>query len=248
MMSSAAADVYAPTADNNLLGHLRPAELALLQPIFEPWFGQAGQVLYEPGAFVDITYFPCGASLASFRVMFADGANVETALIGREGAVGGIVSQGRLPSFARAIVQHPGSFIRVETAKLEEAKQKSLAIRHLFARYADCLFAQVFQATACNAAHSIEQRTAKWLITALERTGDQRAPLTQEQLAGMLGVGRSYVNRVMKRWQSENILKWRRGTLEVTNFYALKSRECDCNSAVKAHFEEVMAGIYPPLA
>jgi hypothetical protein len=238
----------APNTENGLLAHLRPAEIALLQPMFETWRGEPGEVLYEPGAFVDTTYFPCGPSLASFRIMFADGNSVEAALIGREGAVGGIVSQGRVPAFARAIVQYPGVFIRVETARLEQAKLQSLAIRHLFARYADCLFAQVFQATACNAAHSIEQRTAKWLITAFERGGDHRVPLTQEQLAGMLGVGRSYVNRVIKKWQSENILKWKRGTLEVTDFYALKAKQCDCNSAVREHFEEVLAGAYPASA
>ena len=39
-----------------------------------------------------------------------------------------------------------------------------------------------------------------------------------------------------------------RGTLEVLNFYALKGRQCDCNSAVQAHFDEVLAGVYPPEA
>jgi hypothetical protein len=61
----------------------------------------------------------------------------------------------------------------------------------------------------------------------------------------MLGVGRSYVNRVIRKWQSEKLLVWRRGELEVQNFYGLKSRQCNCNSAVKAHFDEVLAGAYP---
>jgi hypothetical protein len=237
-----------PHAENNLLAHLRPQELELLRPLFVPWRGEAGAVLFEPGQNVDQTYFPCGASLASFRVAFDNGGSVEAALIGREGAVGGIVSQGRLPAFARAVVQHPGPFIRIETARLEQAKLDSVSVRHLFARYADCLLAQVFQATACNAAHTIEQRTAKWIIAAMDRTGDHVVPLTQEQLGAMLGVGRSYVNRVIRVWQRENILKWSRGALEVVNFYALKARQCDCNSTVQAHFDEVLAGAYPPEA
>ncbi len=109
----------------------------------------------------------------------------------------GIVSQGRLPSYSRAEVLHPGPLLRMDVAQLEGAKLKSLSIRHLFARYADCLMAQVFQSVACNAAHSIEQRTAKWLLPAIGRTSDARLPLTQEQLADMLGVGRSYVSRVI---------------------------------------------------
>lgn len=247
-MSSEPVASCAPLAENNLLAHLRPGELEILRPTFVSWQGEAGAVLYEPGQNVEHTYFPCGATLASFRIIFADGESVETALVGREGAVGGIVSQGRLPAFARAIVQHPGNFIRVETARLEAAKERSLHVRHLFARYADCLLAQIFQATACNAIHTIEQRTAKWLIAAMDRTGDHRVPLTQEQLASMLGVGRSYINRVIKTWQRDGVLKWSRGTLEVLDFYALKGRQCDCNSAVHAHFEEVLAGVYPPEA
>ncbi|MEQ1491823.1 MAG: Crp/Fnr family transcriptional regulator [Terricaulis sp.] len=247
-MTTTTDDGCALLAENNLLAHLRPAELEILQPAFVTWKGQVGAVLYEPGQMVEHTYFPCGPSLASFRIIFANGDSVETALVGREGAVGGIVSQGRLPAFARAVIQHPGQFVRVETARLEEAKDRSLLVRHLFARYADCLLAQIFQATACNAMHNIEQRTAKWLVAAMDRTGDHRVPLTQEQLAGMLGVGRSYINRVVRNWQREGVLKWTRGTLEVLNFYALKARQCDCNSAVQAHFDEVLAGVYPPEA
>lgn len=238
-------DPYAPLSENNLLAHLRPADVALLQPIFQVYRGDAGAILYEPGDAVESTYFPCGPSLASFRVVLPDGDSVEAALVGREGAVGGIVSEGRLPAYTRSVVQHPGAFVRVETARLEQAKLTSMPLRNLFARYADCLLAQVFQATACNARHSIEQRTAKWLIAAMDRTGDHIVPLTQEQLAAMLGVGRSYVNRVIRKWQSEKLLVWRRGELEVQNFYGLKARQCDCNSAVKAHFDEVLAGTYP---
>lgn len=238
-------DAYSPQSENNLLSHLRPADIALLQPMFQVWRGAAGAILFEPGDPIDVTYFPCGPSLASFRVVFPDGESVESALIGREGAVGGIVSQGRLPAYTRTVIQNPGAFIRVETAKLEEAKLKSLNVRHIFARYADCLLAQVFQSSACNARHNIEQRTAKWLIAAMERTGDNKVPLTQEQLAGMLGVGRSYVNRVIRKWKFEKILKWRRGELEVSDFYGLKAHQCDCNNTVKAHFDEVLAGTYP---
>ena len=61
-------------------------------------------------------------------------------------------------------------------------------------------------------------------------------------------MGRSYIKRVVRKWQMEGVLKWNRGTLEVLNFYALKARQCDCNSAVQAHCDEVRAGVYPPEA
>ena len=81
-------------------------------------------------------------------------------------------------------------------------KAKSPTLSGMFARYADCLLAQMVQAAACNATHAIEQRTAKWIVSAMERTGDLIVPLTQEQLASMLGVGRSYASRVIGAFQA----------------------------------------------
>lgn len=230
---------------NNLLRALRPADLALLEPLFTEWDGSAGAVLFEPGDTIEHVHFPCGPSLVSFQVPLPDGNAIETALVGREGAVGGIVSRGLPPAFARAVVQFPGPFLRVEAARLEAAKALSRPIADLFARYADCLLAQVFQATACNAAHTIEQRTAKWLLATIDRTGDDVVPLTQEQLAGLLGVGRSYAGRVIQSLQRKGAVEVRRGRLEVRDFDALCAASCGCQDAVRDHFDRVIAGVYP---
>ena len=108
------------------------------------------------------------------------------------------------------------------------------------------MLAQMFQSTACNAIHSIEQRTAKWIISAMERTdGDDVVPLTHEQLATLLGVGRSYTSRVIQTFKAEGVLETRRGSILVRNPDALRTRACLCNEAVKDHFEEVLRGVYP---
>ena len=230
---------------NNLLRALRPADAAILEPLLHEWTGETGDILYEPGDSVRWVYFPCGPAMISYLVVLQEGQAIETALIGREGAVGGIVSQGRLPAYARAEVQFAGTFLRMESAALEEAKSQSLTLRHLFARYADCMMAQVFQAVACNAAHTIEQRTAKWLLSAMQRTGDHDVPLTQEQLAGMLGVGRSYISRILQTLKARGFLVTRRGRMSVTDLVALEGLACGCNYAVRSHFEEVLSGVYP---
>ena len=163
-------------------------------------------------------HFPCGPSLASYLVANEDGRDVETILVGREGAVGGIVSQGYLPAYTRIMVKFGGPFVRLPIGKLDAAKAKSTTLRNVFARYADCMLAQIFQSTACNAIHSIEQRTAKWIVSAMERTdGDNTVPLTHEQLATLLGVGRSYASRVIQTFKAEGILETRRGSILVRN-------------------------------
>ncbi|MEO0061918.1 MAG: hypothetical protein RLZZ08_478 [Pseudomonadota bacterium] len=231
--------------NNNLLRHLRDAELALILPHLALRRGAVGDVLYNPGDMVETVYFPCGPSLVSFVIDLAEGKGVETVLVGREGAVGGIVSEGHLPAFARCMVQSAGDFMALETARLDELKQQSRAVAHVFTRYADCLMAQVFQSVACNAAHSIEQRTAKWLVAAIERTGEHDVPLTQEQLAGMLGVGRSYISRVLGRLKADGLLATRRGRLQVMQMPRLRGLSCECQDRVRSHFDRVLSGVYP---
>jgi DNA-binding transcriptional regulator YhcF (GntR family) len=231
---------------NNLLRKLSSSDYALLAPYLTLEQAAANELLYNPGDDVQTVHFPCGPSLATFMVHNEDGRDVETILVGREGAVGGIVSEGYLPAFTRIMVKFGGMFVRLNVGKLEAAKQKSPTLRSVFARYADCMLAQIFQATACNAIHSIEQRTAKWIISAMERTdGGHTVPLTHEQLATLLGVGRSYTSRVIQVFKAEGIVETRRGSIVVRNPDRLRARACNCSEAVRNHFEEVLRGVYP---
>ena len=231
---------------NNLLRRLNPNDFSLISPYLEETETGANTKLYSPGQDVETVYFPCGPSLVSYLIHNEDGHDVETVLVGREGAVGGIVSQGHLPAYSKIQVKFGGLFVHLPVSKLEAAKQTSPSLRNVFARYADCLMAQMFQSTACNAIHTIEQRTAKWIISAMERTdGDGIVPLTHEQLATMLGVGRSYASRVIKAFKQDGVLETRRGAIVVRDRRGLGLRACLCNESVKNHFEEVLRGVYP---
>jgi Crp-like helix-turn-helix domain len=245
-MPSQQPDAAADRPFNNLLRRLNDADFALIEPHLVTADGHPSDLLYSPGDNVATVHFPCGPSLVSCMVTNEDGRDVETILIGREGAVGGIVSQGHLPAYTRITVKFAGPFARLPISRLDAAKAKSRTLDNIFARYADCMLAQIFQSTACNAIHSIEQRTAKWILSAMERTaGKDVVPLTHEQLATLLGVGRSYASRVIQTLKAEGTLETRRGSILVRNPEGLQNRACRCNEAVKAHFEEVLRGVYP---
>lgn len=230
---------------SNLLGALRQPDRALLQPLLTECHLSAGETICDAGEVVRYAYFPRGAALAVFLVLMESGEAVETAMVGREGALGGIVSHGAIACYARSCVIHEGSFYRVPVAELEQIKHESPQIRNLFARYADCLLAQVFQSVACNASHTIEQRAAKWLTSAMERTGEDEITMTQEQLAAMMGIGRSYASRVVQRFKADGIIQTRRGGLKVLHPPGLRDRACSCNELVKQHFARVLKGVYP---
>lgn len=231
--------------ESNLLAALRQKDRAQLKPLMTECHLAAGETIYEPGQIVRHAYFPRGSALAVFLVPMENGEVVETTMVGREGALGGIVSQGSVPSYARSCVMQEGDFYRISSADLEEAKESSPQIRDLFARYADCMMAQVFQSVACNASHTIEQRAAKWLCAALDRTGKNEISMTQEQLASMMGIGRSYASRVVQRFKADGLVQTRRGGLKVLDPEGLRGRACGCNELVKRHFETVLKGVYP---
>lgn len=231
--------------ENSLLNGLRRSDRAIINQHLHEWSGTAGTVIYEKGDSVRYAYFPRRRSLVSHMVVLEDGRSSETALVGREGALGGIVSQGHVPAFARAEVRFGGDFYRVELKELEQAKSQSRTLNHLFARYADCMMAQIFQSVACGAMHSIEQRTARWLVSAMHRTGEDTFPLTQDELAGMIGVGRSYISRTLGGLKQRGIISLSRGRLTVEDPEALKSLQCECNEAIGQHYEDVLSGVYP---
>jgi len=232
-------------AGNRLLDTLKPADRArFAQAATLTQFGD-GHIFYEPGDLVSAAYFPIGAAVATFHVVMDDGSAIETAMIGKEGAIGGIVSQGHLAAYARAGVMHKGVFARIDIAALETLKDASPAIRHLLARYADCLLAQIFQSVACNASHPLSQRAAKWLSSAVERTGQDHVAMTQDQFGSILGVGRSYASRMIQRFKADGLVETRRAGLVVRDPARLRQRACGCDDLVRAHFEQVLEGVYP---
>ena len=177
--------------------------------------------------------------MISLAVELNGGRSVEVASIGREGAVGGIVSCGHAPAFSRAEVLVGGPAFRVPMKALEEAKSRSPFIANLFCRFSDYLLAQVMQSVACNAFHSIPERAARWLLHAQDRAGD-RIELTQEAFAGLLGVQRTTVNAVIQSLQQEGLIATGRGVVRVIDRAGLKRRACECYERLEEHFGAVI--------
>ena len=230
---------------NRLLAALKPQDLELLLPSFTLHECATGKILQEAGGDVRYAWFPLDAAAASFLVAADTNHMVDAALIGREGAVGGLVSTGRLPAYARAHVQFGGRFLRLPLAALAQAKEQSPAIANWLARYGDCLVAQIFQSAACNASHTIAQRLARWLIATRDRIGTDEIVITQEQLGEMLGVGRSFINRSLRHFGASGILGSRRRRILILDADRLSAVACDCNGRVRDHFDTVLAGVYP---
>lgn len=226
-------------AGNLLLSTFSPEVRALIEPFGEVVELKLGETVQQRGHDVTGSLFPFGGTMVSLILDLDGSRTVEAASIGREGAVGGIISCGHAPAFAHARVQIAGPALRVQMPVLEDAKKRSAFLGNLFCRYSDFLLAQVMQSVACNAFHPIQERAARWLLTAQDRAGD-RIALTQETLAGLLGVQRTTVNAVVRSLQDEGLIAVRRGAVSVVDRARLKPRACECYDILARHFADVI--------
>lgn len=225
--------------DNDLLALLDPESRLRLAAIATPMTLPAGAILCEADDLVDAIYWPLETSLVALLIITEDGGSAEAALIGRDGMVGYRAGDAAAPAFARAIVVQGGGFLRIPLADYTEAQLQSPAIASLAARYADCLMAQILQSVACSALHSLEQRTAGWLLTAADRTGNRYINVTQEQLGALLGAGRSYTSRQIQRFKAQRLVRTRRGGITVVDYDGIVKRACACHMRVQ-HYAAIM--------
>ncbi|WP_375464230.1 Crp/Fnr family transcriptional regulator [uncultured Methylobacterium sp.] len=229
---------------NLLLRALQPADRALIAPHMEQAELARGVVLFDSGEPVSHVTFPCDRTVTTLVITMRDGRTAETATVGREGAVGGVVSQGYLPAYSRAVVQIGGPVLRLEAGRLQTAKHASRPLRNLFTRYSDCLLAQVLQSVACNALHPIEQRAAKWLLTLHDRLSSDVLPITQDVLAEMLGVRRTYLSGVLRGLHERRMIEVARGRVTILDRSALERAACECHGRVRRHFEDVLGAVH----
>jgi len=223
-------------AGNRLLSTLAKEARALLEPFGELVELESGETVLERGRQVTCSLFPVGPTMISMTVELTGGRSAEVASVGREGAVGGIVSCGHAPAFSCAKVLVSGPAYRVPMKALEDAKSRSPFITNLFCRFSDYLLAQVMQSVVCNAFHSIPERATRWLLHAQDRAGD-RIELTQEAFAGLLGVQRTTINAVVQQLASEGLIATGRGNVRVTDRAGLKGRSCECYERLHEHFD-----------
>jgi CRP-like cAMP-binding protein len=232
---------------NRLLDALSGSDRELLSDGLRAYALQAREVLFEQGQDVVDVYFPDRGTITAMLLDLREGATAEAAMIGQEGAVGGIISDGDKPAFTRIAVQVPGLALQLPIERLEAAKQQSPSLRDHFARYSDCLLAQVLQSVACNVAHEFDARLARWLLTTQDRIGNHELRLTQEFVAEMLGVRRTYTTRMIGTLEKKGAIERGRGVIIIKDRRKLEGQACECYAHLRCHFERVLPGVYPDI-
>jgi CRP-like cAMP-binding protein len=203
------------SAFDALVGHFTDVSLA------------QGVVIFEAGDEVDHVYFPHNGMFSMLTVM-RDGRAIETATVGREGAVGAMAGLGLYKSLVRTIVQLPTTATKISSPQFRKAAAANEAIRNLCIHYNEVLLGQARITAACNALHRIEERFCRWLLQSADRAGSDTLPLTQELLAEMLGVRRTSVTEVAVKIQDHGLITYSRGVIKILDRASLEQMSCEC--------------------
>ena len=228
-----------PTVQNRLLESLSEEDYGLIGHHLAQVDLERGRLLYDPGDLIEVVYFPHDGVI-SLMTLMESGAAIESATIGREGALGLMAAVAPRQSLSRAIVQTPTRASRISAAALHEAWEKSPRIRDLVDRHTEALFGHAIQSVACNALHSVEARFCRWLLTCHDRISTDTVALTQEFLADMLGVQRTTVTAVARAVQEKGAIRYRRGVVDIIDRAVLEQLACECYGVIRRTYERLL--------
>lgn len=232
-------DGTAATLKNRLLAALPSEDFGLISPHLVPLELEKGRHLFDPGDPIEAVYFPHDCVI-SLMTLMENGAAIESAPVGREGALGLMAAVAPRQSLVRAIVQSPGFASRISASALHDAWTRSPALRDLVDRHNEALFGHAIQSVACNALHGVEARFCRWLLSCRDRIDGDTISLTQEFLADMLGVQRTTVTAVARSLQEKGMIRYRRGVVDILDRAGLQALTCECYGVVRNHYARLL--------
>jgi CRP-like cAMP-binding protein len=224
---------------NRLLASLPADDFSLLAPHLVTVDLDRGRLLYDPGDRIETVYFPHDGVI-SLMTLMENGAAIESATIGSEGALGLHAAVAPRTSMSRAIVQTPVKASRIGAHHLHEAWERSVRLRELVERHSEALFGHALQSVGCNALHSVEARFCRWLLACHDRISTDTIALTQEFLADMLGVQRTTVTAVARGLQEKGVIRYRRGVVDIIDRASLEALACECYDVIRRNYERLM--------
>ncbi|NPC59198.1 Crp/Fnr family transcriptional regulator [Caenimonas soli] len=230
------------TTQNHILAAFPSAEYERLLPHLELIPMPLGEVLYESGGRLQHVYFPT-TSIVSLQFVLEDGASAEIAVVGNEGILGISLFMGGDTTPSRALVRSAGYGYRLKAQLLQQEFGRAGPVMRLLLRYTQALITQMTQTAVCNRHHSVEQQLCRALLLSLDRLSTDSLVMTQELIAGMLGVRREGVTEAAGNLQRAGLIRYSRGRIDVLDRPGLEKAVCECYAVVKAEFERLLSDI-----
>jgi len=204
-MATATAALNSAPPRNRLLAALSPTDLALLQPHLQPVPMAVFKDMERPNRRIETVFF-MEAGIASVVAVQPDETRAEVGLIGREGMSGIAVVLGGDQSPHSTYIQVAGEGQQIAAKELRKAMDTSVNMRSLFLKFAQVFMVQTAHTAIANARAHIDQRLARWILMAHDRTSNKTLPLTHEFLSLMLGVRRAGVTESLQSLKRQKLI------------------------------------------
>jgi CRP-like cAMP-binding protein len=229
---------------NRLLLSLPARNLKQLMPELEDKRCQSEQVLMDADSSLEHVFFPDNG-VVSVVAVYGDGSVIEMATIGREGCTGFQAFFGAKSSSVRLLVQIPGSAAKMSRAAFARAMESMPSFRNLMSAYVHAFLEQVMVSAACNGAHSVKQRLARWLLVMRDRSDEDALPITQNLLAEMLGVQRPTITNAAGELERAGLIERGRQQVAILDRQGLIKASCECYRLVRSRVAFHLPETYP---
>jgi CRP-like cAMP-binding protein len=218
---------------NRLSLALPSRDLKRVMPELEHIRCQRAEVLMDADSPLDHVFFP-DSGVVSVVAVYADGSVIEMATIGREGCTGMQAFFGAKTSSVRLLVQIPGSAARMSRAAFVRAMDSMPSFRNVMSAYIQAFLEQVLVSVACNGAHSLKERLARWLLMMRDRSDEDVLLITQSLLAEMLGVQRPTITNAAREFERAGLIERGRRQVTILDRQGLIEASCECYQLVRA--------------
>ena len=226
---------------NQLLAALPPECSDAIQSRLEAVEINANALLYEAGMVLRHVYFPVTA-VVSLVSPLRDGSCAEVAVVGHEGVVGVCAFMGGGKALSSAVVQRPGLAWRMSARDIADLARDAEPVMQQLLRYTQALFTHMAQTSACNRHHVLDTQLCRWLLQHLDRQTGDELKMTQERIAGLLGVRREGITAAALKLQRAGLIRYGRGCIQVLDRRGLEQNSCECYSVVRQAYERLCDG------
>jgi CRP-like cAMP-binding protein len=217
---------------NRLLLALPSRNLKQLMPELEQIRCDRAQVLTDADSSLDHVFFP-DSGVVSVVAVYSDGSIIEMATVGREGCSGVQAILGAKRSSVQLLVQIPGTAAKMSRAAFTRALKSMPSFRSVMDAYVQAFLEQVMVSVACNGAHNLEQRLARWLLMMRDRSDGDALPITQALLAEMLGVQRPTITNAARAFERAGLIERGRRQVTILDRRGLTKASCECYQLVR---------------
>jgi CRP-like cAMP-binding protein len=226
---------------NRLLALLGKSVLRRMVPNLEIVSLPVKQRIYESMKTIEYVYFPLNG-IISILAFMNDGTGIEIATVGNEGMIGLPVFLGADKVPLVTVQQIAGESVRMERKLFGREMKRNAQLSAVLHLYTQTFLVQIAQGNACNRAHSIAQRCARWLLMTHDRMGQiQQFPITQEFLGQMLGVRRASVNEVCSALKKNGLIDYRHGIIKILHRHELEKLTCECYWVIRKEIDRLIS-------